>query len=130
VEFTSVITTGDVVGGYTMCGTPDGCGVFDNGDGTFTLLANHEFVANVGAVRAHGSQGAFVSKWVINKSDLSVVSGADLTQRMFLWNTVTSSFVAYNAASPSTLASFSRFCSADLPPVLAFYNAATGKGTQ
>src|SRR5262245_56403173 len=43
VSFTPILTTGDTVGGYTMAGTPDGLGAFDNGDGTFTLLMNHEF---------------------------------------------------------------------------------------
>ena len=43
VEFETILTTGDNVGGYTMAGTPDGLGAFDNGDGTFTVLMNHEF---------------------------------------------------------------------------------------
>ena len=107
-----------------MAGTPDGLGAFDNGNGTFTLLMNHEFGNTAGIVRAHGSKGAFVSKWIINKSDLSVVSGSDVIQSVYTWNTGTSS---YNGAG--TVA-FARFCSADLPAVSAFYNSATGKGTQ
>lgn len=125
---TSILTTTNVVGGYTMCGTPDGLGAFDNGNGTFTLLMNHEFGTTSGGVRAHGSTGAFVSKWVINKSNLTVVSGADLIQNVNLWTGTT--YTTYNATSPSTLAAFGRFCSADLPAVSAYYNAATGKGTQ
>ena len=50
-------------------GLPDGLGAFDNGDGTFTLLSNHE-IRSGGIVRAHGGKGAFVSKWTIRKSDL------------------------------------------------------------
>lgn len=38
---------------------------------------NHELGNTAGGVRAHGAVGAFVSRWVINKSDLSVVSGVD-----------------------------------------------------
>ena len=129
-KFTSILTTPDIVSGYKMCGTPDGLGAFDNGDGTFTLLMNHEFGNTAGIVRAHGSKGAFVSRWIINKSNLSVVSGGDLMQNVNLWSSVTSSYTTYNAANPSALAAFNRFCSADLPAMAAFYNNATGKGTQ
>ena len=126
--YTSMLTTGDAIAGYKMCGTPDGMGAYDNGNGTFTILMNHEFGNTAGAVRAHGSKGAFVSKWVVNKSDLKVISGEDLIQNVKLWNG--SGYTTYNASSPSTLAAFGRFCSADLPPVAAFYNSATGLGTQ
>ncbi len=127
-KFTSIITAGDNVNGYVMCGIPDGAGAWDNGDGTFTMLVNHEFGNTTGAVRAHGSTGAFVSKWIINKSDLAILSGSDLIQRMYLWNGT--DFDLYNPTNPSTSARASRFCSGDLPAVSAFYNAATGKGTQ
>jgi uncharacterized repeat protein (TIGR03803 family) len=126
--FTSMLTTTDNIGGYKMDGTPDGLGAFDNGDGTFTLLMNHEFVPTVGIVRAHGSKGAFVSKWIINKSNLAVISGADLIQTVKLWNG--SGYTTYNASTPSPLTAFNRFCSADLPAPAAFYNSITGLGTQ
>ncbi len=129
VRFTSLLSVGDVArNGYAMSGLPDGLGAFDNGNGTFTLLVNHEIGANAGVVRAHGSNSAFVSKWVINNSDLSIVSGADLIRNVKLWNG--STYVTYNSSNPSSLATFVRFCSADLPPVSAFYNAASGLGTQ
>jgi Esterase-like activity of phytase/Bacterial Ig domain/PA14 domain/Secretion system C-terminal sorting domain/Bacterial protein of unknown function (DUF839) len=130
ISFTSIITANDAVGGYKLAGIPDGLGAYDNGNGTFTLLANHEIGNTLGIARAHGSKGAFVSKWVINKSDLSVVSGEDLMKKINLWNTTTSTYIEYSAANPSILAAFSRFCSADLPAVSAFYNSATGLGTQ
>ena len=69
---TSLLTVGDGIGGYLMAGIPDGLGAYSNGDGTMTVLANHEigndFTTGVlkGAVRAHGAAGGFVSKWVIN----------------------------------------------------------------
>ena len=121
VSFTSILTAGDSIGGYRMAGIPDGLGSFDNGDGTFTVLMNHEIPNTGGVNRDHGSKGAFVSKWVINKSDLSVVSGDDLIQTVNTWNG--SNFVQGTTA-------FSRFCSADLAPISAFYNSATGLGTQ
>lgn len=130
VKTTSIITVGDMAGGYACAGLLDGTGAFDNGDGTFTMVIGHEMGNTQGAVHAHGQAGAFVSKWVIKKSDLSVVSGGDLIQKVFLWNTTTNSYVAYNAASTSSLTAFNRFCSADLPAVSAFYNSKTGKGTQ
>ncbi|MBO9700441.1 MAG: esterase-like activity of phytase family protein [Sporocytophaga sp.] len=128
VKLTSILTAKDVIGNYKMCGTPDGLGAFDNNDGTFTLLMNHEFVATAGVARAHGSTGSFVSKWVINKSDLTVISGSDLIQNVNLWNGT--EYTTYNSANPSALTAFGRFCSADLPAVSAYYNAKTGLGTQ
>jgi hypothetical protein len=133
-NFTSIISVGDAAAGYKMCGIPDGLGAFDNGDGTFTLLMNHEIsTAGVppmplGIERAHGAAGAFVSKWVIKKSDLSVVNGNDLIKNVYLWNGT--SYILYNKANPSPLIAFNRFCSADLPAVSAFYNSKTGLGTQ
>ena len=122
----SILTTGDSVGGYTMAGIPDGLGAFDNGDGTFTLLSNHELPSGEGAIRAHGARGAFVSRWVIDKNDLSVVSGADLIQQVNVWDPVGSSWIpASGDAAPNRL---NRLCSADLAPISAFFNPATGKG--
>src|SRR5262245_14835386 len=106
-------TTGQT---YRMVGIPDGLGAFDNGDGTFTLLMNHELGNTVGVTRAHGSIGAFVSEWVIDKATLQVLSGQDLMQQVFLWDAATQS----SSTTPSTFA-FNRFCSADLAPVSALY---------
>lgn len=130
-SFTSVLTTGDAVGGYRMAGIPDGLGAFDNGDGTFTVLMNHELTSTYSAagvsystpVRDHGGNGAFISEWVIDKSTLEVKSGADLMQRVYGLSGNT-----WNAVSGSAL-NFSRFCSADLAAPSAFYDAATGLGT-
>jgi hypothetical protein len=112
VNFTSVLTAGDVVNGYRMAGIPDGLGAFDNGDGTFTVLMNHEIPATAGIPRAHGGTGAFVSQYVIQKGSLQVVSGEDQIK-----NLVTAGSKNLN-----------RLCSADLPEKSAFFNAATGKG--
>jgi hypothetical protein len=125
VQTTSILTVGDAFGAYRMVGIPDGLGAFDNGDGTFTLLMNHELGNAAGVVRDHGSKGAFVSRWVIDKTTLAVVSGSDLMKQIFLWDSVTQQ----SFAAPTTFA-FNRFCSGDLPAVTAFYNPATGLGTQ
>ena len=112
-------------GSYGMVGIPDGLGSFDNGDGTFTLLMNQELGNTAGIVRDHGSKGAFVAKYVINKNTLAVVSGEDLIKQVFGWNATTQ---ASNTVA-STFA-FNRFCSADLPKVSAFFNATSSLGTQ
>ena len=115
-------TPDETYGGYRLVGIPDGAGAWDNGDGTFTMLVGHELPATAGVVRAHGSAGAFVSKWVINSSDLSVVSGSDLISQTYVWNTTSQNYVQQTTA-------FTRFCSADLPSQSAFFNAASGLGT-
>lgn len=124
----SILTVGDEVpraggGTYRMVGIPDGLGAFGNGDGTFTLLSNHELGSTAGAVRAHGAAGAFVSEWNIDAQDLSVDSGRDLIQQVATWNTGTS---AYDA--PGTGVAMNRLCSATLAPVSAFYDPGSGKG--
>jgi hypothetical protein len=109
---------------YRMVGIPDGLGAFDNGDGTFTLLANHELSATNGIARAHGGTGAFVSKWTVRKSDQRVLFGEDLIEQVQLWNQTTSS---YALASNVT---FDRFCAAELAAPSAFYDAASATGFQ
>lgn len=125
---TSIFTATQSIGSYTASGLMDGAGAWDNGNGTFSMLIAHEMNNAAGSTRAHGSIGAFVSKWVINKSTLAVVSGTDLIQNVNIWNGT--SYTTYNATSPSTLAAFNRFCSADLPSQSAFWNVFTGNGTQ
>ena len=111
---TAVLTVGDTAAnGYRMAGIPDGMGAFDNGDGTFTLLMNHELAADKGIVRAHGSAGAFVSRWRIDSRSLRVLSGSDQIQRVFAGDPVTGEF------TPTTT-TFTRFCSADLADRSAF----------
>src|SRR5215217_7262288 len=97
VVLRSILTVGDTVpriggGSYRLVGKPDGLGAFDNGDGTFTVLMNHELGAAAGAVRAHGATGAFVSRWTIRKDDLSVVAADDLIRQVATWNPSTSTY--------------------------------------
>lgn len=126
----SILTVGDSAdNNYRMVGIPDGLGAFDNGDGTtFTVVMNHELNQTAGIVRAHGNMGAFVSKWIINKSDLSVVSGEDLATEVRLFNTATQQYDVYNSSNPMPIG-FGRFCSADLAAPSAYYNTNTGKGS-
>lgn len=119
----SILTVGDAVDGYRLVGIPDGLGAFDNRDGTFTLLVNHEIPAAQGVPRAHGAKGAFVSKWIIRKEDLAVLHGSDLIQEVATWNAATAS---WNAPAKGVV--ISRLCSADLPQVSALYDATSGLG--
>lgn len=124
VETVSVLTVGDTIGGYSLVGIPDGLGAFKSGHQTFTLLMNHELGNTAGAVRAHGSQGAFVSRWEIKRNTLEVLKGEDQTPSpndVYPWDPVTSQYVQGTVA-------WNRFCSADLAPKKAFF--ARGKGTQ
>ena len=113
VTLTSLLSSGDSVGGYRMAGTPDGLGAYDNGDGTFTVLMNHEFGAAVSVPRSHSNtSGAFVSRWVVDSTTLRVLSGRDQITTL-----VTSGSL-----------NIDRLCSADLAAVSAWYNAASGLG--
>jgi hypothetical protein len=122
VEVTPILSTGDSVNGYRMAGIPDGLGAFDNGDGTFTVLMNHELGNTRGTVRAHGSIGAFVSKWVFDKATGNVLSGGDLIKQVFQYDPGTAAYVAATKA-------FNRFCSATLGEPTAYFNPASGLGT-
>ena len=128
VAFTSLLTVGDQVGfkddGITpwrMAGIPDGLGAFDNGDGTFTVLMNHEIPAGRGVPRDHDFNGAFISELVIDKKTLKVIEAKDLIEEVHVFNPLTGGYV--DATSP-----LSRLCSADLAEPSAFYNAKTGRG--
>jgi hypothetical protein len=115
----SILTVGDSVGGYRMVGIPDGLGAFDNGDGTFTLLMNHELRPGTGVARANGADGAFVSKWTIDKDTLQVLKGEDLAKTTLVWT---------GTGWAPAVTQMNRLCSADLAPISAYYNPATGKG--
>lgn len=115
VQTKSLFTVGDSIGGYKMVGLPDGMGAYSNGDGTFTLMLNHEVGAAAGVTRAHGSTGAFVSRWVIDANG-NVISGRDhntSAQDVFTYNSSTGQ---YNAGTTA----FNRFCSADLASASAY----------
>ena len=123
VHLMSILTVGDAVGGYRMVGIPDGLGAFASGSHHFTLVMNHELVAASGITRGHGSKGAFVSRWTIDRRTFEVVKGEDFTQSpqsVFLWDVASRRYV------PGTTV-WERHCSADLPRRSAFFHA--GKGT-
>jgi hypothetical protein len=133
VSFTSILTTGDRVNdadvagpdtNYRMAGIPDGIGAFDNRDGTFTILMNHEIPLTTqagapvpSAIRDHGGNGAFVSKLVVDKNTLQVVSGDDLIDHVFVFDTTAGQY----RAGAGTELQLDRLCSGDLPDEGAFF---------
>src|SRR5262249_44354511 len=94
---------------------------FDNNDGTFTVVMNHELPATSGVVRDHGSKGAFVSSLTIDKVSLEVTEAHDLMQHVWLDNAGTGIWTQGTTA-------FARFCSGDLPKEAAIFNPASGLG--
>jgi hypothetical protein len=82
----------------------------DNGDRTFTVLMNHEFGNTGGIARAHGAKGAFVSRWIVRTSDLTVLAGEDVMHGIATWNTGTGTWNA-----PAAGVALARLCSASTP---------------
>jgi Ca2+-binding RTX toxin-like protein len=131
VRFEAILSAGDVAGvkvgtpdagaPWRMVGIPDGLGAFDNGDGTITILMNHEIGNTNGVVREHGAIGSFVSEIILDKATLAVVTAGDLADETYVWN---------GSSYTLTPTAIARLCSADLPPISAFYDAASGLGTQ
>ena len=129
VEFTSILSAGDAVPGWTTAqglpwrfvGSPDGIGAFNNGDGTVTLLVNHEFGPNDGLLHAHGAPGSF-DEIVLDPQTLAVVSAGDLAHHMFLYDTAKDAYVEQASA-------LTRLCSGDLAAPAAYYDAESGLGT-
>ena len=117
VKFISLLTVGDSIEGYRMVGIPDGLGAYASSNGNFTLLMNHELGGTSGIVRAHGSKGAFVSRWIIDRATLKVRRGQDFTQTpndVYTFDPTTDHYLQGTIA-------WQRFCSGDLAKEGAFY---------
>jgi len=119
-----LLNVGDAVGvkNYRMVGIPDGLGALNNGDGTLSIYMNHEIGKDQGKNRKHFGRGAFVSHWILDIASLKITYGEDLIKQTKLWLANDKKHV--NAPAYS----FNRLCSADLPALSAFYDAASGKG--
>lgn len=138
VHIESILSVGDQVGfkdgpanagqPWRMAGIPDGLGAYDNGDGTMTVLMNHELRQTDGLVRDHGQTGAFISQLTIDTGTLAVTAADDLIQDVFFYDRAQNLFV--EDVPYLGTAQIGRLCSADLPEISAFYDASTGLGTQ
>lgn len=119
-----LLNVGESVGknAYRMVGVPDGLGAMDNGDGTLTILMNHELGKDQGKNRRHFGRGAFVSRWILDIASLKVTQGEDQISKVLLWMPDDKKYM--NAVAYS----FNRLCSADLPAKSALFDVASGKG--
>lgn len=125
VTVTDTVAHSSGVGTYRMVGIPDGLGAFDNGDGSFTLMMNHELGNTSGAIRAHGQRGSFVSRWNISKATLGVNSARD-------HNTAVADAYEYSSGTgtwsnaASSAQNWGRYCSGDLAEASAYKFGALG----
>ena len=147
VSVMSIMTVGDSVNmkpdgvtPYRMIGIPDGMGAYDNGDGTFTVLMNHEIAVSIngtgvatggGALRAHGNAGGFVSLWTIQKSDLTVLKVEDFAPNatsVYLSNNDPATGAVHTGFLAGDTTPMGRLCSADLaePGAYGWTDPATG----
>jgi hypothetical protein len=119
-----LLNVGEALGpsGYRMVGIPDGLGAMNNGDGTLTILMNHELGKDQGKHRRHFGRGAFVSRWILDIANLKVTQGEDLINQVSLWLPDEQKYA--NAVAYS----FNRLCSADLPAQSALFDKVSGKG--
>lgn len=128
VQVVELLSAGQTANnGYRMIGIPDGLGILDNGDDTFTLYMHHEINATDSRVRKHGAEGAFISQWTITKPNhpeggWQMLAGHDAIEQVNLWNPDLQQYIQEPAA-------LSRLCSADLAPVRAFRFPNTKLGT-
>jgi Bacterial protein of unknown function (DUF839) len=136
VETTSILTVSDGLSAknyYEMVGVPDGLGAAEKNDKYITLLMNHELGQTQGVVRRHGQVGAFVSKLVIRKSDLTVKSGMDfIDPGVKYWDYPNHKYAAapdaYIPGSGADLPAFGRFCSGSLTSPGQLLSPITGAG--
>lgn len=89
-------TAGDVVGGKTVAGVPDGMGAYANKDGTISILSNHEIALTdttltsndfgVRTTRAWGGSGAFVTKFTVKPSTMQVTKVEEAIKKINWYN--------------------------------------------
>jgi hypothetical protein len=97
---------------YQLLGIVDGMGAYDNGDGTSTLIVNHEIPANGSTTHAHGSRGATISRWIIRNGGTNlnptalpsnafqVVGGRDGNLRYNLYNLSSNAYQTFDSSNP------------------------------
>ncbi|MBA2465308.1 MAG: DUF839 domain-containing protein [Nocardioidaceae bacterium] len=126
VGLASLLTVDDLPAdnGVGMVGIPDGLGAFAQGR-NLVVYMNHELRDSVGAVRAHGQRGAFVSRNVIDPRTGRVKETTDLIQTVRYWDYPSQTWVD---TPTSDGAAFNRFCSASLTDPGMLYDAATKTG--
>jgi hypothetical protein len=123
LQISSLLTTGEVTNGltpgssvYVAPGIPDGMGAYDNKDGTFTLLVNHELAPDRGDQQtvqglSPAVTGARISRFIVAKDvdgDASNGYQSKLLSGGLAYDRVLSTAPGFATGG------FSRFCSANL----------------
>ena len=122
VQTVALLTVGDTVGGYRLVGLPDGMGVWGDASAA-TITVAHEINSALGINRAHGSKGAFVSRFQFNPATKAVTAGRDHNTSASDVRTFDRTVGTWSVGT--TL--WNRFCSADLAAPTAY--AYNGLGT-
>jgi len=113
----SLLTVGDEVPrttqppatSYALDSKVDGIGSYLSPENSryFVMIVNHE----------KGSGEGFVSRWIVDRATLEVVSGEDLLLSP-----------STQLDTHGTSLALNRLCASDLPPTSAFYNSLSGLG--
>ncbi len=118
LKITSLITNGEFTDGttpgsvYVPPGIFDGQGAYSNGDGTYTLLVNHEVGASVAyAYTAEGLNAAVTGSRI---SRLVVDIDADDNRANGFQSRIVTGGLAYDKVIGTDTNGFDRFCSANL----------------
>jgi len=139
-------TAGDVVGGKTIAGVPDGMGAYANKDGTISVLSNHEisltnstfssddFAART--TRAYGGSGAMVTKFTIKPSTMQVTKVEEAIKKVNWFNYDTGKYQSTpqgpaaapdsTGIAPNHSGDINRLCSAYLAPAGALVSGKKG----
>jgi hypothetical protein len=141
-------TAGDVIGGKTVAGVPDGMGAYANKDGTISVLSNHEisltnsnssfssddFAART--TRAYGGSGAFVTRFTIKPSTMQVTKVDEAIKKVNWYNYDTGKYQSTpqgpagapdsSGIAPNHSENIDRLCSAYLAPAGALVSGKKG----
>jgi len=122
----TLITTGDIIGGYQLPGIPDGLGIRMNGANA-QILMNHEISPAASSVKRVGgaSTGSTISSLTYDLASGKITGGSEAIKRITWFDYATGKYGttpgapvgalavdAYGVALHST--AISRFCSANL----------------
>ncbi len=104
--------TGDATKTYQMTGIPDGLGMHNNFNGTYTLYMNHEFTNTTLSEPIVGeplNRGATVSRLIVSRNG-QVLSGDRAYDETYIDDT----YIGPAADTTNTTPGFGRFCSGSL----------------
>lgn len=124
-------TSGDVISGKILRGTPDGLGVLKNSDGTLSILSNHEMAIADKTVAlgktSTGTWGSSISKLTYNPTTNAITNVENLISSVSYWDYTNGAYTSdYTKSIPfgyPALDSYgtenftnglNRFCSANL----------------